>query len=204
METLILAHDIGTTGDKATLFRPDGTIRASSFAAYPTSYPKPGWAEQDADDYWRAFCAATRDLLAKSGAPPSSIGVISFSGQMMAALPVDGAGAALRPSIIWADQRSAAQVDRGPGLPGLPGQGLHAHRSSTQCLLLRDEDHVDSEARARGVWEDGEVPPRKGFPRAAAHGHRRHRSLRCKRHEPPGHRIRELVGGDPGCGRHPP
>jgi xylulokinase len=146
METLILAHDIGTTGDKATLFRPDGTIRASSFAAYPTSYPKPGWAEQDADDYWRAFCAATRDLLAKSGAPPSSIGVISFSGQMMAALPVDGAGAALRPSIIWADQRSSGEAaDLGSRVsPGrvytLTGHRLNASYSGTKIMWIRKHE----------------------------------------------------------------
>jgi xylulokinase len=110
VQTTILAHDIGTTGDKATLFLADGTILASSFAAYPTRYPKPGWAEQDANDYWSAFCTATRDLLTQSGAESGSIAVIAFSGQMMAALPVDREGAALRPSIIWADQRSTREA----------------------------------------------------------------------------------------------
>jgi hypothetical protein len=85
VQKLILAHDIGTTGDKATLFRSDGTVLASAFAGYPTSYPRPGWAEQNPDDYWAAFCTATRYLLGRSDLPPASIAVISFSGQMMAA-----------------------------------------------------------------------------------------------------------------------
>jgi xylulokinase len=110
VQTTILAHDIGTTGDKATLFLADGTILASSFAPYPTRYPRPGWAEQDANDYWKAFCTATRDLLTQSGTEPGSIAVIAFSGQMMAALPVDSEGAALRPSIIWADQRATKEA----------------------------------------------------------------------------------------------
>ena len=143
METLILAHDIGTTGDKATLFRPDGTIRASAFAPYPTSYPRPGWAEQDAEDYWTAFCSATRDLLAKSGAQTSSISVISFSGQMMAALPVDVAGAALRPSIIWADQRSANEAAElatrvsPKRVYTLTGHRLNASYSGTKIMWIR-------------------------------------------------------------------
>ena len=143
METLILAHDIGTTGDKATLFRPDGTVCASSFAAYPTSYPRPGWAEQNADDYWTAFCAATRDLLQKSAAQPSSISVISFSGQMMAALPVDAAGAALRPSIIWADQRSTAEAAAlgarvsSARVYAITGHRLNPSYSGTKIMWIR-------------------------------------------------------------------
>jgi xylulokinase len=108
---LILSHDLGTTGDKATLFRSDGTLLASALAAYPTRYPRPGWAEQDAREYWTAFCRSTRDLLAAAGCSPREIGVVSFSGQMMAALPVDGRGDPLRPSIIWADQRATAEAE---------------------------------------------------------------------------------------------
>ena len=107
---LILSHDLGTTGDKATLFRSDGTLVAATLASYPTSYPKPGWAEQDADGYWNAFCRSTRELLAAAGCTPREIGVVSFSGQMMAALPVDTRGDPLRPSIIWADQRATAEA----------------------------------------------------------------------------------------------
>ena len=110
MPDLILSHDLGTTGDKATLFRSDGTLRAGALAPYPTRYPKPGWAEQDAEEYWNAFCRSTRDLLAAAGCSPGEISVVSFSGQMMAALPVDRRGDPLRPSIIWADQRAAAEA----------------------------------------------------------------------------------------------
>ena len=37
----ILAHDLGTTGDKATLFdAASGAVRAAAFEAYPTAYPR--------------------------------------------------------------------------------------------------------------------------------------------------------------------
>jgi xylulokinase len=110
MAALILAHDLGTTGDKATLFDGIGTLISSTFASYPTQYPRPGWAEQDANEYWKAFCASTRELLAANGRRASDIAAVSFSGQMQAALPVDASGTPLRPSIIWADQRATLET----------------------------------------------------------------------------------------------
>jgi xylulokinase len=52
MAAYILAHDLGTTGDKATLFSSEGKLLASEFSAYPTHYPKTGWAEQKPELYW--------------------------------------------------------------------------------------------------------------------------------------------------------
>ncbi len=107
----ILAHDLGTTGNKATLFDVDGSIVASTLAAYPTAYPQPNWAEQDPADWQAAVFDSTRRLLAESNADPAQIAVVSFSGHMQGALAVDALGVPLRPAIIWADQRATAQAD---------------------------------------------------------------------------------------------
>lgn len=107
----ILAHDLGTTGNKATLFELDGVITASTFAGYPTSYHQPNWAEQDPADWQRAVFASTRQLLVESAVSPDQIAVISFSGHMQGALVVDQSGVPLRPGIIWADQRATSQAD---------------------------------------------------------------------------------------------
>jgi xylulokinase len=111
LSAYILAHDLGTTGDKATLFSSEGKLQGSVFSPYPTLYPRLGWAEQDPEQYWRAFCLSTQDLLAKSRIPAGQLAAVSFSGQMMAALPVDRQGRALRNSIIWADLRSTSQAE---------------------------------------------------------------------------------------------
>ena len=48
----VLAHDLGTTGDKATLFAAnDGTAVATAAESYETRYPLPNWAEQDPADW---------------------------------------------------------------------------------------------------------------------------------------------------------
>jgi xylulokinase len=107
---LILAHDLGTTGNKATLFSAQGELVASSFHAYETFYPYIGWAEQDPEDWWEAFRVTTAKIIRESKVDPARIAGISFSGQMMGCLPVDRSGKPLRKAIIWADQRGIEEA----------------------------------------------------------------------------------------------
>jgi xylulokinase len=113
MPPLILAHDLGTTGNKATLFAADGSMVASTFAAYDTRYAQPNWAEQDPRDWQTALFESTQRLVKaaqETGHSSADVAVVSFSGHMNGALLVDAAGAPLRPAIIWADQRATAEA----------------------------------------------------------------------------------------------
>lgn len=143
---LLLAHDLGTTGNKASLFDTQGQLVASQFVPYETRYPRPGWAEQDAADWWRAVVQASRALLATKGpAIAGNIAAISFSGQMMGCLPLDAAGQPLRTAIIWADQRATAQADRlGRQLGAEHFYQLTGHRpgasyTAAKAMWLQDE-----------------------------------------------------------------
>jgi xylulokinase len=111
MGKLIIAHDLGTTGNKATLFGPEGECLASSFFGYETFYPDALSVEQDPEEYWRAVVFSTRALLEKARVKKEDIGVVSFSGQMMGALPVDERGEPLDRIIIWADRRGVKEVE---------------------------------------------------------------------------------------------
>jgi xylulokinase len=106
----ILAHDLGTTGNKATLFDLEGRLVAAVFAGYSTVYPQPNWAEQDPADWQTAVFGGTRRLLTQATISPEQVAVVSFSGHMQGALAVNAAGVPLHPAIIWADQRAAAQA----------------------------------------------------------------------------------------------
>jgi xylulokinase len=107
----ILAHDLGTTGNKATLFDAAGGAVATAFDTYETAYPHPSWAEQDPEDWWRGVRDSTRELLTTSRVAPDDIAVVSFSGMMNGALAVDATGTPLRSAIIWADQRATAEAE---------------------------------------------------------------------------------------------
>ncbi|MGQ9629738.1 MAG: xylulokinase [bacterium] len=107
----ILAHDLGTTGNKATLYSSDGTLIGSSVFEYETYFPQVNWVEQDPRQWWEAVCASTRQLLEMSRVAGEDIACVSFSGQMMGCLPVGKDGEPLRNSIIWADQRGVAEAE---------------------------------------------------------------------------------------------
>lgn len=112
----LIAHDIGTSGDKATLFDEQGRLLGSVTENYEVHIFHGNWAEQNADDWWQAVCKTTRLLLTEQEILPEDVAVVSFSGQMMGCLCVDRAGKPLRPSIIWADQRAeeeAAEIEAG-------------------------------------------------------------------------------------------
>ncbi|MCB0075742.1 MAG: hypothetical protein KDE20_30025, partial [Caldilineaceae bacterium] len=108
--TYILAHDLGTSGNKATLFDGAGYLVGSAFAAYATHYPHPNWAEQEPAAWWQAVCATTHQLLADSGIDAAAIAAVGFSGMMMGCLPVAADGTPLRSCIIWADQRAQEEA----------------------------------------------------------------------------------------------
>jgi xylulokinase len=146
MKRLILAHDLGTTGDKATLFDDEGRMVGSSFETYPTEYAHFGWAEQDPERWWTAVCNATKGLLAKTHASAGDVACVVFSGQMMGCVALDDRARPLRNAIIWADQRSqdqeraigeridAAEVYR------ITGHRLSASYSLCKMLWLRDHE----------------------------------------------------------------
>ena len=109
MKRFLLAHDLGTSGNKASLFTTEGKLVASTTVTYGTRYFNTNWSEQDPGDWWRAVCESTRALL--KGVDPGEIAVIAFSGQMMGCLCVDGDGTPLRPAILYSDQRSVKECD---------------------------------------------------------------------------------------------
>ena len=109
MKHYILAHDLGTSGNKATLFTTEGVLVGSVTAAYGTRYFNNNWAEQDPQDWWNAVCSSTQELV--RGIDARELAAIAFSGQMMGCLCVDREGRPLRPAILYCDQRAVEECD---------------------------------------------------------------------------------------------
>ena len=106
----ILAHDLGTTGNKATLFDSQGKVIAGYFCGYKTEYPKPNWVEQNPDDWWQAVCESSQYLIKCAKINPGDIGVVSLCGHMMGCVAVDQHANPLRSAIIWADTRAVEEA----------------------------------------------------------------------------------------------
>lgn len=108
----MMGIDVGTTGTRAVIVRPDGHVVSAATSAHePMRMPKPGWAEQDPGNWWQAALAAVRSTLQQAGLQGADIAAVGLSGQMHGVALLDKANAVLRPAIIWCDQRSQAQCD---------------------------------------------------------------------------------------------
>jgi xylulokinase len=149
----ILVYDIGTTSVKSAVFDGSGSPRVSASVPYKTDYPRPGWSEQDPDQFWEAAVKGTREILASPGAIP--VEAIGLTGHMNGCLPVDAQGRATYPELIHSDSRSGAQCAR--ILAALGEDRLYAetgnrtdeHLSLPKMLWLKDERR---EAFNRTAW----------------------------------------------------
>jgi xylulokinase len=108
---MILAYDLGTGGNKASLYDADGHCLASAFAPYETEYPQTGWHEQRPSAWWNSVVESTRRLLAGSAADPRSIACLAISGHSLGAVPLAADGRLLRQATpIWSDKRPTSQA----------------------------------------------------------------------------------------------
>lgn len=99
-----IAHDLGTSGNKASLFTTEGKLVCSHTSPYSVHFFHGNRAEQNPEDWWQAVIASTRKIT--ENIPPQDVLAMSFSAQMQCCLIVDESGTPLRPAIIWADQRA--------------------------------------------------------------------------------------------------
>ena len=101
-ETLV-GLDVGTSALKALAVSPGGDVVSRVEVPYAPSMPRPGWSEQDPEEWW----SAAGEALGRLGdVRPIAVGV---SGQMHGLVALDAGGAVIRPAILWNDQRTAAQ-----------------------------------------------------------------------------------------------
>lgn len=106
---LYLGIDVGTSGTKALLVTGDGRPVERATVEYPLHQPRPGWAEQEAEDWWRATVRATQAVLAKAGVSGERVAAVGLSGQMHGSVFLDENGQVVRPPILWCDVRTASQ-----------------------------------------------------------------------------------------------
>jgi xylulokinase len=103
-EPTLVGLDVGTTGVKAIAISPDGAVLAVASRGYGLSTPRPGWSEQDPEQWWTAAASALAEVSA--GRYVAGIGL---SGQMHGLVVLDSADAIIRPAILWNDQRTGAE-----------------------------------------------------------------------------------------------
>ncbi len=104
-ERTVVGIDASTQSVKAIAWTMDGQPAAEGRALLSLSQPQPGYAEQNADDWWAATCTALRTLTA--AIDPETVDGIAISNQRETVALLDEAGRPLGPAMTWLDNRVA-------------------------------------------------------------------------------------------------
>ncbi len=110
MTELLLGLDLGTTNAKAAVYDLAGHLVAEAAVPYPTSFPRPGWAEQNPRDWTKALLQATQQVVMLLGHRVHDLVGVGLSAQGPGMVLVDELGAPLiDASPTWQDERCAPQ-----------------------------------------------------------------------------------------------
>lgn len=101
--------DLGTSSVKLILTDELGNVLRSISKEYPLSFPKPGWSEQNPEDWWDMTFCGLSELTA--GIDCNKLAGISFGGQMHGLVILDENDRIIRPAILWNDGRSTAECE---------------------------------------------------------------------------------------------
>jgi xylulokinase len=101
-----LGLDVGTGGARAVAVDESGSVVAEASSEYPLHSPRPGWSEQDPEDWWRA----SREVLGKVAAElEDEVVGLGLTGQMHGSVFLDSSEQVIRPALLWNDQRTEVQ-----------------------------------------------------------------------------------------------
>ena len=106
---LFIGIDLGTSAMKLLLMDENGVIHNTVTKEYPLEFPKPGWSQQNPEDWKQALFAGLPELI--KGFDAEKIAGIGCGGQMHGLVVLDENDTVIRPAILWNDGRTAKQVD---------------------------------------------------------------------------------------------
>ena len=107
---LILAIDLGTTGNRAIVFDRETRVVAQSYREFRQLFPQPGWVEHDPLEIWETTRAVIADAVAQVDA--GQIAAVGVTNQRETIVCWDPkTGQPLHNAIVWQDRRTAARCE---------------------------------------------------------------------------------------------
>src|SRR6056297_3590882 len=115
MSKYVSALDVGTTGTRCIIFDLKGNPICRSYTEWDSYYPKPGWVEQDAEEWWDAVRMTIRNSMKeaqrKHDIEREDIISVAITNQRETIVPVDKEGNPLHNAIVWQDRRTTDECD---------------------------------------------------------------------------------------------
>ena len=111
-KTYLIGVDLGTMGTKAAIFDIEGNLVALAFEESKLLYPKPGWVEQEPEDFYLSSLRTIKECLEKSGVEPGEVAALAFDGQMAGIGTIDAQWQTPTVYDSWLDTRCKPYIDR--------------------------------------------------------------------------------------------
>lgn len=155
---LFIGIDLGTTNGKVACYDSHGQLQAEAKNSYPTSYPRPGWVEQDPNDWTNSLQSGFKKVVISLGDRAIDVAGISVSTYGPGCVLIDDNGNPMSPSPTWQDRRCFPQGEKLVEAVGLNWIGYGAPLSAFPAKLLWViEEEPDLVAQA------AMISPIKGF-----------------------------------------
>jgi xylulokinase len=141
--SVLLGLDVGTGGARTVAVDESGNVLAEASSEYPLHSLRPGWTEQDPEDWWEGAKEALGKVAAEVAGEVVGLGL---TGQMHGSVFMDASGEVIRPALLWNDQRTYRQCEKiteavgGERLIQLAGNPALTGFQAPKILWLRDEE----------------------------------------------------------------
>ena len=136
----VIGVDCSTTAAKAVVWNARGDALSQDRRTFELSQPRPGWGEQNAEDWWTATASAVRRAV--QTVDTSRIGALCITHQRESFVCLDDAGHPLRPAMLWLDTRATAEVEEHgtPEVHRLTGKPPNPTPAWYKLLWLRNHE----------------------------------------------------------------
>jgi xylulokinase len=144
--SVLLGLDVGTGGARAVAVDESGEVVAEASSEYPLHSPRPGWTEQDPEDWWEGAKEALGKVAAEVREAGDEVVGLGLTGQMHGSVFLDASGEVIRRALLWNDQRTEAQCREITDAVGeerliqITGNPALTGFQAPKVLWLRDEE----------------------------------------------------------------
>jgi len=107
---MIVGVDVGSQSLKVVVLDEALKLLGQAATHYQPSYPRPGWAEQDARLWEDALGPTVAAALRQAGAPADRVEAVGIAGQLDGCVAVGRDARALGPALIWMDRRAVDET----------------------------------------------------------------------------------------------
>lgn len=146
--SVVAGVDLGTTSVRVGLFDSDGSILATAQAPLASTFPSPGWVEQDPELLVSIPLDLLRSVLADARISAADVDGIGFACQRATFVAWDAnTGVPVISALGWQDRRTQGRVDELRAM-GIPATTL-ASCTKMEWLLAEYPDAMATHAKGR-------------------------------------------------------